>query len=74
MVTFLANTKALAYEVVALAAFALSPRFFLVVEAHMDMAMLWTSESDPRASIQASFRFGFALNPVKKKEYTINTN
>jgi hypothetical protein len=66
---FLANTKELQYEVVALAAFALSQRCFLDAEARMDTAMLWTSESDPRASIQASFGYGSALNPVKKNNY-----
>ena len=61
--------------VVALVAFALLPLPFLDGEGYMDMALLWTSESDPLASIQASFGFDFVSNPVsqkkkkKKKEY-----
>ena len=63
-----ASTKALVDVVVALVAFALLPLPFLDGEGYMDMALLWTLESDPLASIQASFGFDFASNPVSQKK------
>ena len=61
-----ANTKVLENAAV-WAAFALSLQPCLAVEVYMDMAMLWTLGSDLLALRQASFGFGFSLNPDYKK-------